>query len=255
MPRKANELRPITVTRNFTNMSAGSVLWKQGETMVLCTAAIRNERPPWMKDDRPGGWITAEYVMLPSSTPQHRPWPKIGHTDSRGTEIQRLIGRALRAVIDLSKIGPNTIAVDCQVLQADGGTRTASICGAYVAIAEALRKLPRDLPAPPLSASGVLPAKYDPAFYDPTNALTDQLAAVSVGVVGETCYLDLDYPLDSKANVDLNIAYTAKGKFVEVQGSAENGEGFERAVMDQLLDLATAGCKQLFDVQNKALAG
>jgi ribonuclease PH len=254
MPRKPDELRRITVTRNFTNMSAGSVLWRQGETMVLCTAAIRNERPPWMKDDRPGGWITAEYVMLPSSTPQHKPWPKIGHTDSRGTEIQRLIGRALRAVIDLTKIGPNTIAVDCQVLQADGGTRTASICGAYVAIADALRKLPRDLPPPPLPSSGVLPAKYDPAFYDPANALTDQLAAVSVGVVGETCYLDLDYPLDSKANVDLNIAYTAKGKFVEVQGSAENGEGFDRLKMNELLDLATGGCEQLFEIQRKALA-
>ena len=254
MPRKPDELRPITVTRNFTKTAAGSVLWKQGETMVLCTAAIRNERPPWMKDDRAGGWITAEYVMLPSSTPQHKPWPKTGHTDSRGTEIQRLIGRALRAVIDLSKIGPNTIAVDCQVLQADGGTRTASICGAYVAIADALRKLPRDLPAPPLPTSGVLPAKYDPAFYDPTNALTDQLAAVSVGVVGETCYLDLDYPLDSKANVDLNIAYTAKGKFVEVQGAAENGEGFDRLIMNQLLDLATGGCQQLFEIQKKALA-
>ena len=193
--------------------------------------------------------------MLPSSTPQHRQWPKIGHTDSRGTEIQRLIGRSLRAVIDLSKIGPNTIAVDCQVLQADGGTRTASICGAYVAIADALAKLPRDLPAPPLPASGILPAKWDPAFYDPSKALTDQLAAVSVGVVGEACYLDLDYPLDSKANVDLNVAYTAKGKFVEIQGSAENGEGFDRSTMNQLLDLATKGCEQLFEVQKKALAG
>lgn len=255
MARKPDELRPITVQRNFTNTAAGSVLWRQGETVVLCTAAIKNERPPWMKDDRPGGWITCEYVMLPSSTPQHRQWPKIGHTDGRGTEIQRLIGRSLRAVIDLSKIGPHTIAVDCQVLQADGGTRTASICGAYVAIADALAKLPRDLPPPPMPASGILPAKYDPAFYDPQNALTDQLAAVSVGIVGGTAYLDLDYPLDSKANVDLNIAYTAKGKYVEVQGSAENGEGFDRSVMDQLLDLATAGCRQLFEVQKKALNG
>src|SRR5689334_2498773 len=147
--RANDQLRPITVKRGFTETAAGSVLWQQGKTIVWCTASVSTSLPPWMKDDRAGGWVTAEYVMLPASTPQHRPWPKIGHTDSRGTEIQRLIGRSLRAVLDLSKIGSNTIAVDCQVLQADGGTRTASICGAYVAIAEALRKLPRDLPAPP----------------------------------------------------------------------------------------------------------
>src|SRR2546421_6090992 len=140
--RAADALRPIRITRNFTQTPAGSVLWEQGKTVVLCTASISREVPPWFRDDRAGGWITAEYVMLPASTPQRKAWPKIGHTDSRGTEIQRLIGRSLRAVIDLSKIGPHTIAVDCQVLQADGGTRTAAICGAYVALADALKRLP-----------------------------------------------------------------------------------------------------------------
>src|SRR5436190_3971139 len=144
--RTAQQLRPVKVTRQFTQTPAGSVLWEQGSTVVLCTASVTQDLPPWMKEDRAGGWITAEYVMLPASTPQRKPWPKTGHTDSRGTEIQRLIGRTLRAIIDLSKIGPHTIAIDCQVLQADGGTRTAAICGAYVALVDALAKLPKEMP-------------------------------------------------------------------------------------------------------------
>src|SRR5947207_5731245 len=135
--RPADRLPPIKITRNFTQTPAGSVLWEQGNTIVLCTASITQEVPPWFPDNKPGGWTTAEYVMLPASTPQRKPWPKIGHTDSRGTEIQRLLGRALRAVIDLSKIGPHTIAVDCPVLQADGGTRRAAIWGADGALEEA----------------------------------------------------------------------------------------------------------------------
>src|SRR3954453_9759312 len=185
--RNARQLRPIKVTRQFTKTPAGSVLWEQGNTVVLCTASVTQELPPWFKEDRPGGWITAEYVMLPASTPQRKPWPKTGHTDSRGTEIQRLIGRTLRAIIDLSKIGPHTIAIDCQVLQADGGTRTAAICGAYVALVDALAKLPAQLPPPPphkvFPPNSPLPARYDPAFYDPAHAIVDQLAAVSVGVI------------------------------------------------------------------------
>src|SRR3982751_5260827 len=140
--RADDELRAIKVTRNFTSTPAGSVLWEQGKTIVLVTASVTPELPPFFKESRAGGWVTAEYVMLPGSTPQRKGWPKIGHTDSRGTEIQRLIGRSLRAVIDLSKLGPHTIAIDCQVLQADGGTRTAAICGAYVALVDALGKLP-----------------------------------------------------------------------------------------------------------------
>src|SRR6478672_12034000 len=144
--RPNDQLRPIKITRGFTRTPAGSVLWEQGNTVVLCTASVAREVPPWFREDRAGGWITAEYVMLPASTPQRKPWPKIGHTDSRGTEIQRLIGRSLRAAIDLSKIGPHTIALDCQVLQAEGGTRTACICGAWVALSDALAKLPPELP-------------------------------------------------------------------------------------------------------------
>lgn len=253
--RKQDELRPITVQRGFTEQAAGSVLWTQGKTVVWCTASVAQDLPPWMPDTKPGGWVTAEYVMLPASTPQRKQWPKMGHTDSRGTEIQRIIGRALRAVLDLSKIGPHTIAIDCQVLQADGGTRTASICGAYVALVDALRKLPATLPEPKRPFNGPPPARWDPQFYKPNEALVDQLAAVSVGVIDGQNYLDLDYPLDSRANVDLNVAYTRGGKFVEVQGSAENGEGFDRKTMDALLNLATLGCERLFEIQSEALKG
>jgi ribonuclease PH len=251
--RRNDELRPIQITRGFTRTPAGSALWEQGGTVVLCTASVTQDLPPWMKDDRPGGWITAEYVMLPSSTPTRKAWPKIGHTDSRGTEIQRLIGRSLRAIIDLSKIGPHTVAIDCNVLEADGGTRTAAICGAYVALVDALAKLPKILPPPRGPAPAVLPARYDPKFYDPQAALTDQLAAVSVGIVDGEVRLDLDYFDDSRANVDMNVACTAGGKFVEVQGSAENGAGFARDQMNALLDLSVRGCGQLFAIQREAL--
>src|SRR5262245_39798740 len=196
--RASDELRKVRIQRNFTAVPAGSVLWEQGNTVVLCTASVTRELPPWFKEDKPGGWTTCEYVMLPASTPQRKGWPKIGHTDSRGTEIQRLIGRTLRAVLDLTKIGPHTIAVDCQVLQADGGTRTASICGAYVALVDAIRKLPKDMPgALPATSGTALPPRYDARFYDPAHALTDQLAAVSVGVINNEVRLDLDYQDDS----------------------------------------------------------
>ena len=252
-PRPHDQLRPVTITRRFTQTPPGSVLWQQGNTIVLCTASVTQELPPWFKEDRAGGWITAEYVMLPASTPQRKAWPKIGHTDSRGTEIQRLIGRALRAVIDLSRIGPHTLAIDCQVLQADGGTRTAAICGAYIALVDALARLPKQMPGGIYDSAQPVPARYNPAFYDPAHALVDQLAAVSVGVVdGQVC-LDLDYRLDSRAQVDMNVAFTAAGKYVELQGSAENGEGFDRDTMLALIDLATQGCRQLMTLQNQAL--
>ncbi len=253
--RAPDHLRPITITRRFTEAPAGSVLWRQGKTIVLCTASVSPELPPWMRDDRPGGWITAEYVMLPGSTPQRKGWPKSGHTDSRGTEIQRLIGRCLRAVIDLSKIGPHTIALDCQVLQADGGTRTASICSAYVALMDAVGALPVNLPGPPPGRTfAALPARYDPSFYDPSGAVVDQLSAVSVGVVDGEVRLDLDYHDDARASVDMNVAYTAKGRFVEVQGAAENGQGFDRSRMNELFDLAVAGCDQISAIQRRSLA-
>ncbi len=241
--RPNHQLREITITRNFTAAPAGSVLWKQGGTIVLCTASITPDVPPWFKEDRAGGWVTADYVMLPGSTPRRKDWPKLGHTDSRGTEIQRIIGRSIRAILDLSKIGPHTIHIDCQVLQADGGTRTASICGAYVALADAVRKLPAQLP----------PDAAVPLSYDPAHALIDRLAAVSVGIIDGEIRLDLDYSDDSRAEVDMNIACTAGGKLVEVQGSAENMGGFDRAQMNQMLDLAVSGCSELMRKMNAAL--
>jgi ribonuclease PH len=266
--RANDQLRPVKVTRGFTQAPAGSVLWEQGKTIVLCTASVTQEVPPFFKESRAGGWVTAEYVMLPGSTPQRKAWPKTGHTDSRGTEIQRLIGRAVRAVIDLSKIGPHTIALDCQVLQADGGTRTACICAAWVALVDAVAKLPKVMPgAMEKSERGpgqfdyegnmpdapAVPARYDAAYYDPTGAVVDQLAAVSVGVVDGEVRLDLDYADDARASVDMNVAATAAGRFVEVQGAAENGQGFDRETMNRLLDLGVRGCEGLMGVQRRAL--
>ncbi|MGA2441584.1 MAG: ribonuclease PH, partial [Tepidisphaeraceae bacterium] len=225
--RKANQLREISIKRGFTQTPAGSVLWEQGNTIVLCTVSVAVDLPPWFDERRKGGWVTAEYVMLPGATPQRKPWPTIGHTDSRGTEIQRLIGRSLRAAVDLSKIGPHTLAVDCQVLQADGGTRTACISAAYVALRDAVGKLPDVMPMPKMISksmvdpSGVTWPRYDASLYGPKAALVDQLAAVSVGLVDGEVLLDLDYEDDSRAQVDMNVAYTASGKFVEIQASAE----------------------------------
>lgn len=244
--RRFDQLRSIKVTRNFTQAPAGSVLWQQGSTIVLCTASITPDVPAWFRLDRAGGWVTADYVMLPGSTPRRKEWPKLGHTDSRGTEIQRIIGRTLRAVINLEKLGPHTIAVDCQVLQADGGTRTAAICGAYVSLVDAIGKLPVQLPPSDRKES-------NDATYDPSKAIVDQLAAVSVGIVDGQVLLDLDYKDDARAAVDMNIAYTAGGKLVEVQGSAENGGGFDRSKLLEMLDLAIAGCSEIMPIQTRAL--
>jgi len=208
--------------------------------MILSTASIVAEVPPWFGATKQGGWTTCDYVMLPASTPRRKDWPKLGHTDSRGTEIQRIIGRSLRAVIDLTKIGPHTIHVDCQVLQADGGTRTASICAAWLALNDALSKLPRELPPE---------QKQNNPNYDPKRGLVDQLAAVSVGIVEGEVRVDLDYHDDSRADVDLNVAYTASGKFVEVQGSAEKCAGFDRKRLDEMLDAAEEACKKILEIQ------
>jgi len=254
--RKANQLREISIKRGFTQTPAGSVLWEQGKTVVLCTVSVATELPVWFDEKRAGGWVTAEYVMLPGATPRRKPWPKIGHTDSRGTEIQRLIGRSLRASVDLSKIGPHTLAVDCQVLQADGGTRTACISAAYVALRDAVGKLPEKMPMTKMISksmvdpNGVTWPRYDAALYEPKAALVDQLAAVSVGLVDGEVLLDLDYEDDSRAEVDMNVAYTASGKFVEIQASAENGVGFSRGRMDEMLDLAARGCVEIMEYQN-----
>lgn len=262
--RSNDQLRPIQITRSFTATPAGSVLWRQGNTIVLATASIVPELPPWMKENQPGGWVTANYVMLPGSTPQRKGWPKNGHTDSRGTEIERMIGRSLRAVVDLSRLGPHTITVDCQVLQADGGTRTACICAGFVALRDAIARLPtswRDVRGMALPRSGFgqsdvgsdaanaqVVARFDASYYDPAAALVDRLAAVSVGLIEGEPRLDLHYDDDARANVDMNVAMTAVGRFVEFQASAENGQGFDAAALGRLTELAVAGCREIFRI-------
>ncbi len=289
MPRPHDQLRPVRVTRRFTS-APGSVLWQQGETLVLCTAAVEGKRPKFFTDDRPGGWVTAEYVMHPASVSSggggggRKDWPDSIRPDKRATEIGRLIGRAVRAAVDLAKIGPHTITLDCTVLQADGGTRTAAICGAMVALSDALASLPAEMPvagkggrmkaeggsaesakAPspsgsssfrphPLSfhADPLLPA-FDPAYYDPRAALVNPLAAVSVGVVEGRVVLDLDYALDSRAETDMNVVRTADGRYVELQGNAESGGGFTPEQLAEMLRLANKGIDELLRIQREAL--
>ncbi len=244
--RAADQLREIKITRRFTENAAGSVLWQQGKTIVLCTASVGRDLPPWFGPRSVGGWLTCDYVMLPGSTPQRKPWPKGGHTDSRGTEIQRIIGRSLRAAIDLTRIGPHTINVDCQVLQADGGTRTASICGGFVALRDAINSLPKQL-STRIPSSGEVSSGASPTeeAYNPKLALAEQIAAVSVGIVGGKPLLDLEYVDDSAAEVDLNLAMTAKGKYVEVQGSSEKGDGLSHEQLMSLIDLGRRGCESI----------
>lgn len=257
--RPSDQLRPIEIQRGFTAAPAGSVLWKQGGTLILATASISPKVPDWFGPVKPGGWITADYVMLPGSTPQRKDWPRTGHTDPRGTEITRLVGRALRTAVDLEKLGPHTLSVDCTVLQADGGTRTAAICAGYLAIEQALSKLPPELK---------VPERPTPAFaanqaaYDPKGALVQQVAAVSVGIIDGEVRLDLDYADDSQAQVDLNVAMTSRGQYVEIQGTAEEpaGEGadagppaagFTPGQLRQMLDLAELGCRKLLEIQRR----
>ena len=231
--RAPADLRPIAFETGFTRWAEGSVLARFGQTHVLCNVTIENSLPPWLKNRTPPqGWLTAEYAMLPRSTltrsPREQRWPK-----GRSQEISRLVGRSLRAALDLSLLGERTLTVDCDVLQADGGTRTAAISGGWVAVALALR---------PLIAAGELPSAV----------LKRQIAAISVGLVGGMVLLDLDYGEDSAAEVDLNVVMTAGGEFVEVQGTAE-GEPFPRPALDALLDLAAAGVRALSALQLRAL--
>lgn len=230
--RRANQLRPIRIKRNFTRSAPGSVLMEMGKTVVLCTASVEEHVPAWMTG-RGRGWMTAEYNMLPHSTTPRRRRER-GKTDGRTTEIQRLIGRSLRAVANLEALGERTIQIDCDVLQADGGTRTASISGALVAVVDALR------------ASGV---RVSAAGQYPLN---DSLAAISVGLVAGRCLLDLDYELDSAAEVDMNVVMTGKGRYVEIQGSGEEAS-FDGKQLDRLLQLARSGIKQLGQAQQDAL--
>ena len=230
--RRANQLRDISVQRYFTNKAPGSVLLTAGNTVVLCTASVEDSVPSWM-EGKARGWITAEYNMLPSSTSPRKRRDRL-KIDGRTTEIQRLIGRSIRAIADLEALGERSIAIDCDVLQADGGTRTASITGAYIAVADAINSFKDELP--------------DPKRFP----LHDSLAAVSVGIVDGKAYLDLDYELDYAAEVDMNVVMTGKGQFVEIQGTGEEST-FSESQLGELLALAKKGIRQLTRIQKDAL--
>ena len=237
--RAPHELRPITFQRDFTEMASGSVLVSFGRTRVLCTASVDEDVPRWMKGSGKG-WVTAEYSMLPGSSPERvdREAAK-GKQSSRTVEIQRLIGRSLRSACDMKVLGERQILLDCDVLQADGGTRTASICGAYLALHDAVSRL---------MISGALKA----------NPLHSLCAAVSVGIHAGTPIIDLPYVEDSTAEVDMNVVMLAPvsggaAKFVEVQGTAE-GQAFSREQLDVLLGLAEQGLTQVFDQQRRVIA-
>ena len=231
--RKPDALRPITIARHFTRHAEGSVLIAVGDTRVLCTASVEEGVPGFLKG-KGQGWLTAEYGMLPRSTnTRMRREAAEGKQSGRTQEIQRLIGRSLRAALNLSALGERTVTLDCDVLQADGGTRTASVTGAYVALADACAALVKN--------KGV------------GNPLHGQIAAISVGIVGGRPVLDLDYVEDSSAETDMNVVMNSGGGFIEVQGTAE-GHAMRRDELDALLALATQGTAQLFELQRAALA-
>jgi ribonuclease PH len=232
--RANDEMRPITFERDYTDMAAGSVLVSFGRTRVLCTASVDEDVPRWMRNTAKG-WVTAEYSMLPGSSPERvgREAAK-GKQSGRTQEIQRLIGRSLRAVCDMRLLGERQVIVDCDVLQADGGTRTASICGGYLALHDALTRLVQN------KTIG-------------THPLSAHCAAVSVGIVDGVPMLDLPYLEDSGADVDMNVVMTSAGRYVEVQGTAEQ-MAFDRSELDALLALADAGCREIFALQAEMVA-
>ncbi len=230
LPRPAHELRRVRVMRRYTRSAPGSVLYQAGRTRVLCTASVSDRLPEWM-EGRDRGWITAEYSMLPGSTNPRKPRDRGGRVDGRTTEIQRLIGRSLRAVADLDALGPRLITVDCDVVEADGGTRTASITGGLMAVVDALHH------------AGPSSDRYP---------LRDSVAAISVGVVADDVVLDLDYAQDAAASVDMNVVMTGSGRFVEIQGTGEEATFTDRQ-LQELLKLAKSGLKQLRSIQREAL--
>ena len=231
--RGAKTMRSIRVKRGFTKASPGSVLFQAGETVVLCTASIEARVPPWV-EGAGKGWITSEYSMLPHSTSPRKRRDRGPKMDGRTSEIQRLIGRSMRAVADLEALGERTLTIDCDVLQADGGTRTASITGAFIAVVDALHSVRKELP---------FPERYP---------LRESVAAVSVGMLGDRCMLDLDYELDVNADVDMNVVMTGSGQFVEIQGTGEEAT-FSDQQLQSLLKLARRGIKELTEVQRSAL--
>lgn len=232
--RAPDELRPLELTRDYTTFAAGSVLIRVGRTVVLCTASVADDVPRWMRGTG-RGWVTAEYSMLPGASAERVDREAArGRQSGRTQEIQRLIGRSLRAVTDLPAMGEVQITVDCDVLQADGGTRTASVCGGYIALHDACSRL---------VATGRMR----------THPLREAAAAVSVGIVDGEARLDLAYEEDSRAEVDMNVVMTASGRFVEVQGTAE-GEPFARSELDALLELAGVGIGRLLDAQAMVLS-
>ena len=232
--RRRDQIRPVKVTRNFTKHAEGSVLIEMGDTKVICTASIEDKVPPFLKG-KGAGWVTAEYAMLPRATHDRSPRESVkGKQGGRTLEIQRLVGRALRAVIDTGRLGERTIWIDCDVIQADGGTRTASITGSFIALADAV---------------GVLKKKD----LIKVNPLTDYLAAISIGKVGGQVMVDLAYEEDSHAEVDLNLVMTGAGQYVEVQGTAEKTP-FNKKDMDEFLDLGWGAIRELVDLQ-KSLIG
>jgi len=225
--RNADQLRPVKIKRRFTKNAAGSVLISAGSTTVLCTASVETSVPPWLKGSEKG-WVTAEYNMLPGSTLSR----KSRKVDGRTTEIQRLIGRSLRAVVDLEALGERMITVDCDVLDADGGTRTASITGAFIALVDAVNTI---------------------EFEDKTRSFfKDSLAAISVGIAGGKPVLDLDYIEDVDASVDMNVVITGSGQFIEVQGTGEEAT-FSEQELSKLLKLAKSGIAELTELQRKSL--
>jgi len=231
--RKPDDLRPVRFTRHYTSSAPGSVLVEFGRTKVLCTASIVHEVPKWL-EGKGQGWITAEYGMLPGSTQDRKPRERSGKVDGRTSEIQRLIGRAVRAIVDMELLGEKTIWLDCDVLEADGGTRTASITGAYVALMDAVKALEKEgvkFAAPPIR---------------------DSVSAVSVGVLRNELLLDVCYEEDSRAEVDMNVVLTGRGLIVEIQGTAEKTP-FDTSRLMALYKLAEKGCSQLKALQQEAL--
>jgi ribonuclease PH len=231
--RLPNQLRELSFQRGYTRTALGSVLVKSGRTTVLCTCCVEPKVPDFLVG-KGQGWLTAEYGMLPGSTNSRKARDKGGKVDGRSVEIQRLIGRSLRAIVDLSKLGERTLWIDCDVLEADGGTRTASINGAFVAVVDALDRIKSTLPSPV------------------SEILTDSVAAISVGILNAEALLDLEYVEDRDAEVDLNLVMTGRGQFIEVQGTGEEAT-YSRAQLNQLLDLGEMGIADITKLQQLAL--